>query len=109
MQSRIFLEKPQETFVEAAFATAAKRCYHGNKHAREIFFLAWPRRLQKTYSNMIGFLCGRDRSDTWIQAGWWRIALFCTQERLFGRSLTNVDFCFEILCIYRVTMHFSLI
>jgi hypothetical protein len=37
MQSRIFLENPQETFVEAASAAAAKeRCYYGNKHAREI-------------------------------------------------------------------------
>jgi hypothetical protein len=36
MQSRIFLQNPLETFVEAA-ASAKKRCYHGNKHEREIY------------------------------------------------------------------------
>jgi len=32
MQSRIFLQNSQETFVEAAAAPAKKRCYLGNRH-----------------------------------------------------------------------------
>lgn len=36
IQSRIFLQNPLETFVEAA-ASAKKRCYYGNKYEREIF------------------------------------------------------------------------
>jgi hypothetical protein len=35
MQSTIFLANPPETFVKAAFAAAAKRCYHGNKQRRQ--------------------------------------------------------------------------
>ena len=36
MQSRIFLQNSQETFVEASVAPAKKRCYLGNWNCKEI-------------------------------------------------------------------------